>query len=105
VNAFATRRLAQECNRFGAAMVHFSTDYAFAGETREPYVDADRPGTLSVYGASKLAGEYLVASPLENHFLIRTCVLYGLGASKSKGSNFAETMLRLAAQGKPIRGV
>jgi dTDP-4-dehydrorhamnose reductase len=105
VNAFATRGLAQECNRCGVALVHFSTDYVFAGEKREPYVETDRPGPLSVYGASKLAGEYLVAAALERHFLIRTCGLYGLGGSRSKGGNFVETMLRLAAQGKPIRVV
>jgi dTDP-4-dehydrorhamnose reductase len=105
VNAFATRGLAQECRRCGAALVHFSTDYVFAGEKREPYVETDRPGPLSVYGASKLAGEYLVASTLERHFLIRTCGLYGLGGSRSKGGNFVETMLRLARQGKPIRVV
>ncbi len=104
-NAFAVRGLAEECNRRGAALVHFSTDYVFAGEKREPYVETDRPGPLSVYGASKLAGEYLVAAALESHFLIRTCGLYGLGGSKSKGGNFPETMLRLAAQGKPIRVV
>jgi dTDP-4-dehydrorhamnose reductase len=105
VNAFATRGLAQECDRCGAALVHFSTDYVFSGDKREPYVETDRPGPLSVYGASKLAGEYLVAAALESHFLIRTCGLYGLGGSRSKGGNFPETMLRLAVQGKPIRVV
>jgi dTDP-4-dehydrorhamnose reductase len=105
VNAFAVRGLAQECRRSGASLVHFSTDYVFAGEKREPYVETDRPGPLSAYGASKLAGEYLVASVLDRHFLIRTCGLYGLGGSRSKGGNFVETMLRLAAQGKPIRVV
>src|SRR5215472_7343410 len=105
VNAFATRGLALESRRSGAVLVHFSTDYVFAGEKREPYVESDRPGPLSVYGASKLAGEHLVASTLERHFLIRTCGLYGLGGSRSKGGNFPETMLRLAAQGKPIRVV
>jgi dTDP-4-dehydrorhamnose reductase len=105
VNAFATRGLAEECRRSGAVLVHFSTDYVFAGEKREPYVETDRPGPLSVYGASKLAGEYLVAAALERHFVIRTCGLYGLGGSRSKGGNFVETMLRLGAQGKTIRVV
>jgi len=105
VNAFAVRGLAQECRRSGAVLVHFSTDYVFAGEKREPYVETDRPSPLSVYGASKLAGEYLVAAALERHFVIRTCGLYGLGGSRSKGGNFPETMLRLAAQAKPIRVV
>ena len=105
VNAFAVRGLAQACRHFGAALVHFSTDYVFAGEKTEPYVETDRPAPLSVYGASKLAGEYLVSATLSKHFLIRTCGLYGLGGSRSKGGNFVETMLRLADQGKPLRVV
>ena len=65
----------------------------------------DAPGPVSVYGLSKLAGEYLVRSICPRHYVIRTCGLYGLGGSRSKGGNFPETMLRLAAQGKPIRVV
>jgi dTDP-4-dehydrorhamnose reductase len=105
VNAFAVRGLAQVCRRFGAALVHFSTDYVFAGEKTEPYVETDRPGPLNVYGASKLGGEYLLAATLPRHFLIRTGGLYGVGGSRSKGGNFVETMLRIAFQGKPLRVV
>ncbi|HEY6291236.1 MAG TPA: dTDP-4-dehydrorhamnose reductase [Terriglobia bacterium] len=105
VNTFAVRGLAQACKQFGAVLVHFSTDFVFSGEKQEPYVETDRPRPLSVYGTSKLAGEHLVAATLERHFLIRTCGLYGLGGSRSKGGNFVETMLRLAAQGKTIRVV
>jgi dTDP-4-dehydrorhamnose reductase len=89
----------------GPHWVHFSTDYVFAGEKTEPYVETDRPAPLRVYGASKLAGEYLVSAALFRHFLIRTCGLYGLGGSRSKGGNLVETMLRLADQGKPLRVV
>jgi dTDP-4-dehydrorhamnose reductase len=105
VNTFAVRGLAQACRRFGAVLVHFSTDYVFAGEKTDPYVETDRPGPLSVYAASKLAGEYLVAAALSRHFVIRTCGLYGRGGSRSKGGNFVDTMLRLAAAGKPVRVV
>jgi dTDP-4-dehydrorhamnose reductase len=105
VNTFAIRELALACREFGAALVHFSTDYIFAGEKREPYVETDRPGPLSVYGASKLAGEYLLAATLPKYFLIRTSGLYGVGGSRAKGGNFVETMLRRAAEGKPLRVV
>jgi dTDP-4-dehydrorhamnose reductase len=60
---------------------------------------------LSVYAASKLAGEYLVAATLSRHFVIRTCGLYGRGGSRSKGGNFVERVLRLAKAGKPVRVV
>jgi dTDP-4-dehydrorhamnose reductase len=105
VNAFAVRGLAQACRQFGARLVHFSTDYVFAGVKTDAYVETDRPGPLSVYGASKLAGEYLVAAALPGHFLIRTCRLYGCGGSRSKGGNFVDTVLRRAATGKPVRVV
>jgi dTDP-4-dehydrorhamnose reductase len=106
-NALAVRGLAQACRARGAVLVHFSTDYVFDGAQTEPYVETDRPGPLSVYAASKLAGEYLVAAVHAKHFVIRTCGLFGLGGSRSKGGggNFVETMLRAAAQGKHLRVV
>lgn len=106
-NALAVRSLAQACRALGAVLVHFSTDYVFDGAQTEPYLETDRPGPLSVYAASKLAGEYLVAATHPKHFVIRTCGLFGLGGSRSKGGggNFVETMLRAAAQGKHLRVV
>ncbi len=106
-NAVAVRGLAQACRASGAVFVHFSTDYVFDGVQTEPYLETDRPGPLSVYAASKLAGEYLVAATHPKHFVIRTCGLFGLGGSRSKGAggNFVETMLRAAAQGKSLRVV
>src|SRR5207249_881404 len=67
-----------------------------------PYVEADAPGPVSVYGLSKLAGEYLVRSLCSRHFVIRTCGLYGVWGSGGKGGNFVETMLRMAGEGKPL---
>lgn len=106
-NALAVRGLAQVCRERGAILAHFSTDYVFDGAQTEPYVETDRPGPLSVYAASKLAGEYLVAAAHPKHFIVRTCGLFGLGGSRSKGGggNFVETMLRAAAQGKRLRVV
>ncbi|HEV2379635.1 MAG TPA: dTDP-4-dehydrorhamnose reductase [Terriglobia bacterium] len=105
MNAFALRALARACRESGAALVHFSTDYVFAGEKTQPYLETDRPGPLSVYGASKLCGEYFISATLEKYFLVRTCGLYGHGGSRAKGGNFVDTMQRLAAQGKPLRVV
>ena len=45
---------------YGAVFVTISTDYVFDGETAAPYAEVDAPHPLSVYGVSKLAGEYLV---------------------------------------------
>lgn len=106
VNAFAVRDLALLCRDLGATLVHFSTDYVFDGGQRRPYGEDDRPGPLSVYGASKLAGEFFIQAATERAFVIRTCGLFGAAGCREKGRNFVETMLFLAASGRrPIRVV
>ncbi|HWQ68573.1 MAG TPA: dTDP-4-dehydrorhamnose reductase [Patescibacteria group bacterium] len=105
VNAVAVRGLAIAANAIGATLVHFSTDYVFDGRTRTPYREVDQPQPLSVYAASKLTGEYFVRAVLPQHFVIRTCGLYGLAGSRSKTGHFVETMLRLAREGREIRVV
>lgn len=106
-NALGVRALAAACRDLGVLLVHFSTDYVFgleAGRT-EPYTVSDAPGPVSVYGVSKLTGEYLVRASGVRHVLVRTCGLYGVWGSGGKGGNFVETMLRVAGQGKPLRVV
>ncbi len=107
VNALGVRELALVCRDLGCTLVHFSTDYVFGLDAgrRTPWAEADAPGPVSVYGLSKLAGEYLVRSVCPRHFVIRTCGLYGVWGSGGKGGNFVETMLRVAAQEKPPRVV
>lgn len=107
VNAFGVREAAKACSAVNCTMVHFSTDYVYGLEeqSREPLREADAPGPVSAYGASKLAGEYFVRMASPNHLVIRTCGLYGVWGSGGKGGNFVETMLRVAGQGKPLRVV
>jgi dTDP-4-dehydrorhamnose reductase len=107
VNAWGVRELALACRECDTLLVHFSTDYVFGLDTSRstPYTETDTPGPVSVYGLSKLAGEYLVRSLCPRHLVIRTCGLYGVWGSGGKGGNFVETMFRLAAQGKPLRVV
>ncbi len=107
VNAWGVRELAQLCRDHNCLLVHFSTDYVFGldAKHREPWTEGDAPGPISVYGLSKLAGEYLVRAICPRHLVIRTCGLYGVWGSGGKGGNFVETMLRVATQGKPLRVV
>lgn len=104
-NAFGPRHLALAARAVGAVMVHFSTDYVFDGDRRAPYTEADLPCPRSVYGVSKLSGEHMVQATLDRHFIFRVCGLYGYAGSRDKGSNFVETMLALAGNGKPLRVV
>jgi dTDP-4-dehydrorhamnose reductase len=107
VNAWGVRVLAEVCRDLDCTLVHFSSDYVFGlcGDRQTPYAEDDAPGPVSHYGLSKLAGEYLVRAIAPRHFVIRTCGLYGIWGSGGKGSNFVETMLRVAGQGKPLRVV
>src|SRR5262249_37139911 len=107
VNAMGVRTLAAACGNLGGTLVHFSTDYVFGlGANRtEPWKETDAPGPVSVYGLTKLAGEFFVRSICPKHFVIRTCGLYGAWGVGGKGGNFVETMLRLQKEGKPLRVV
>jgi dTDP-4-dehydrorhamnose reductase len=106
VNADGVKALAEACATIWAKLIHFSTDYVFGGDSHtSPRTETDPPAPVSVYGTSKAAGEAHALALSANNLVIRTCGLYGVWGSGGKGSNFVETMLRLAASGKPLRVV
>ena len=107
VNAWGVRALARACREANCKLVHFSTDYAFGLDATRtaPFAETDAPGPVSVYGLSKLAGEFVALAADPGNLVIRTCGLYGVWGSGGKGGNFVETMLRMAGEGKPLRVV
>jgi dTDP-4-dehydrorhamnose reductase len=106
LNADAVGALAAACQAIGATLVHFSTDYVFDGAKSAPYSETDAPNPLSAYGTSKLAGETLARERCERALIIRVSGLFGVAKSAGKGgTNFVETMLTLARQGRPLRVV
>jgi len=107
VNAVGARHVAEYARDAGAAVVYISTDYVFgaAGDRVLAYNEDDPPGPISVYGASKLAGEHLTLAGNPRALVVRTCGLYGHAGARGKGGNFVNTMLRLAHEGKQIRVV
>jgi dTDP-4-dehydrorhamnose reductase len=105
VNVVGVGHLARAAQRHGAILMQFSTDYVFDGHQRTPYVETDEAHPLSVYAASRLAGEWMAAHFCERALVVRTCGLYGLGGRTTRTGNFVETMLRVAAAGKPLRVV
>lgn len=103
VNVYGLRNLALAARESGALLVSFSTDYVFDSARRTPYGEDDIPTPKSIYGVSKAAGEIMLRALYERHFLIRTCGLYGYAGSREKKTNFVESMIGWARQGKPLR--
>jgi dTDP-4-dehydrorhamnose reductase len=100
LNAEAPRVLAEEAERSGAVLVHYSTDYVFDGTKSEAYVEDDGTNPQNVYGASKLAGEQCIAESGCAHLILRTSWVYG-----TRGKNFLLTMLKLGADRPELRVV
>jgi dTDP-4-dehydrorhamnose reductase len=91
VNCVAVRDLGLACEKHGARLLTFSTDYVFDGEQRKPYREDDCPAPLQIYGLSKLAGERIAkAVAAELVVIVRTCGLYGYSGAASKGGNFVD---------------
>jgi len=93
VNATGPENLAAAASRIGVKLIHISTDFVFDGKKGSAYKETDPTAPLSVYGASKLAGERALAAKTDHYMIIRTSWLYGPG-----GRNFVKTILQLAVQ-------
>jgi dTDP-4-dehydrorhamnose reductase len=98
VNALGVANVARACADADATLVHFSTNYVFAGDWVDPYREDDLPSPRSMYGITKLAGEYAALAYNPETLIVRTAGLYGLGGNRSKGGNFIERILAAARQ-------
>lgn len=105
VNALGALYVARACADSGAACVHVSTDYVFDGCKSSPYAEDDPPRPINVYGASKLAGEYLVRQACSESLIVRVASLFGRAGASGKGGNFIETILAKARAGEQLRVV
>ena len=93
VNGIAPGIMAEEARRIDALLVHYSTDYVFDGTRAEPYVEADEPQPLNVYGKTKLAGERAIAAAGGAYLTLRTSWVYG-----ARRPNFVLAILKLAGE-------
>jgi dTDP-4-dehydrorhamnose reductase len=100
INAEAVKVIGQEAKAMDAGVIHYSTDYVFDGSGTAPYRETDATRPVSVYGASKLAGEIALAESGAGHIVFRTSWVYG-----SRGKNFLLTILKLARERETLRVV
>lgn len=100
VNGHAVGKLAAHCRAIGAVLVHYSTDYVFAGQASAPYpVDYPR-APLNAYGRSKARGEVLLEQSGCEYLLLRTSWVYA-----PWGKNFVRTITGLGRQRPSLRVV
>ena len=83
--------LAKAAQKVGAAILHISTDYVFAGDKIGSYKETDVTDPQGVYGASKRSGEVAVSQACKRHIILRTAWVFG-----EHGHNFVKTMVRLS---------
>ncbi len=100
INVAAPGKIAEECARTGALLVHYSTDYVYDGSKPAPYEENDVTGPLSVYGHTKLEGDQAIMASGCAHIILRTTWVYDI-----RGKNFLRTVLRLAREKEELRMV
>ena len=99
LNAEAPGYLAHAIGKRGGWMIQISTDYVFDGTQHIPYQEDEDTCPNSVYGRTKLVGEFNVLKLCQQSMVIRTAWLYS-----TFGNNFVKTMIRLGNE-RPELGV
>jgi dTDP-4-dehydrorhamnose reductase len=98
INAEAPGAMARWAKARDVPLIHFSTDYVFDGSGERPWREDDAPGPLSVYGATKLAGETEIRDAGGAFLIVRTSWVYA-----AEGKNFLRTIARLAGERAELR--
>ena len=94
INGDAVGWIASAARTTGTRLIHLSTDYVFDGASPAPLTEKDPTGPVSVYGASKLAGEQQALDRYpDGTLIIRTSWVYS-----EFGHNFVKTMIRLMSE-------
>ena len=98
INGQAPGVMAEAARKFGAMLVHYSTDYVFDGTKGSPYIETDTTHPINVYGESKLAGEDAVQQATDAYIILRTSWVYSLRMQ----SGFVKKVLSWARQNEVL---
>ncbi len=104
IGALNVARASTEANP-DALSVYIGTDYVFKGDQASPYTESDCPNPISIYGTSKLTGEYLVQQTAKRSLILRISSVFGKAGASGKGGNFVETMIKKAKAGDLLKVV
>lgn len=91
INRDAPAAIADYCKKSNTPLIHFSTDYVFAGDAEHAYLESDKTAPTGVYGQSKLEGEQAILNSGTPAIILRTAWVYS-----NHGKNFYKTMLNLS---------
>jgi dTDP-4-dehydrorhamnose reductase len=98
INRDAVAHLGEIARASRAALIHYSTDFVFDGTKGTPYTEEDLTNPLSVYGASKLAGENALLELRAPAMILRTAWVYSL-----RRKSFVSAILRLARERSELK--
>ncbi len=98
INRDGVISLSKLCKEFGTTLLHISTDFVFSGNDLHPLSETDATSPVNMYGATKLEGEEVIPTYLEQYFIIRTSWLYS-----EFNNNFVKTMLRFGRERDELR--
>jgi len=100
INAKAPRVLAEISRKKNARLIHFSTDYVFDGDKREPYTEKDEASPISVYGESKLTGEKNVLAGQNRNLVVRVSWVFG-----PDRPSFIDAMIQQARENDEVNAI
>jgi len=93
INMEAPAALAAAAKKYGAWLVHYSSDYVFNGSGEKPWIETDNMDPLNVYGITKRDGDEAIQASGCKHLIFRCSWIYA-----ARGNNFIKTMIRLARE-------
>jgi dTDP-4-dehydrorhamnose reductase len=109
INGRAVGFLSEAALKTGAIIIHFSTDYVFAGDKQEGYKETEEPAPINKYGRSKRMGEEeLITESGEGlkWYLIRTSKLFGpAGETGEAKKSFFDKILEISEEKKELKMV
>ena len=98
INSLGTKNIATIAKKYKIKLLYISTDFVFDGKKNIPYLETDEPNPISIYGLTKYEGEEFIKKIFDEYYIIRTSWLFGELPKGNLGTNFIETMLKIAKE-------